>query len=743
MFARLSRTAAWRSVILAGIAAVTLTGCGGKDEPTPIVVPGAIALSTSPATLNFAAGGGGSSTLTLTRSGGFSGDVALVAIGAPTGVTIAFSPTTIAAGSTSSTITVTSAGTVTPGSYPIGITGTGTGVTGAATLTLTVAAATSPAVSVSVAPTAASIVAGASGTATATIARTGGFTGAVAMTSSGAPTGVTLTFTPASIDAASSTSAIAIAVANTVAAGAYPITVTASGTGITAATATYTLTVTAAAVPTLAVAVAPTTTSIVAGASGSATATITRGGGFAGAVAMTSTGAPSGMTVVFTPASIDPTATTSAIAIAVGSGVAAGSYPIVVSAAGTGVTTATATLTVTVTAPSGGGGSVTLSYCAEDAPIWVAVQDGNGAWTRVTPNSGTNTYQFNIPSGRGGVAAVDTSGTGFDLSVFYATTAEFNGFNGTQALGTCGGKRVNGSVSNVANTQAANVSLGFASAFVIPITSTSFSLQNVASGPQDLFAARLNASTFRADKIILRRGLNIANNGSIPVLDFNASEAFAPASANVTVANLGADTANAISIYSGTRGSSFGFLQTVSDIVAASGARPFDAIPGTQLNSTELQQLFVTANVANSSLIDRFAGVYFRTPSDRTVTLGPVLSVPTVSRIAGGSYSRVRVQLPLQTEYNRFFDASFNQTSANRSATISATTGYNGTGAWDLSIPDLSSVSGWLNTWGLINGTAISWNVGAAGGVQFFIDASATEGSTFQRSSRESASPLP
>lgn len=732
----------WRSLLVAGIAALALSGCSGGGDPTPPPPPGAIALATSPASVNFAAGAGGSSTLTLSRSGGFAGEVTLAATGAPAGLTVTLTPAAIPASGTTSTITLTSAGTVVPGSYPISIAGTGAGVSSAATLTVVIAAATTPAVSVSVAPTSASIVAGASGTATATIARTGGFTGAVAMTSSGAPTGVTLAFTPASIDPASTTSAIGIAVASTVAAGNYPITVTASGTGVTAATATYTLTVTAAPTPTLAVAVAPTTTSIVAGASGSATATITRGGGFAGAVAMTSTGAPAGMTVTFTPASIDPSATTSAVAIAVGAGVAAGSYPIVISAAGTGVTTATATLTVAVTAPSGGS-NVTVTYCTEDAPIWLAVQDGNGAWTRVTPNAGTNTYQFTINSGRGGVASVDTSGTGFDLSIAYATTAEFNGFSGTSALATCGGKRVNGSVANVANTQVANVSLGASSAFVNPLTGLTFQLTDVAAGPQDLFASRVNFATFRADRIILRRALNIANNGTIPVLDFNAAEAFAPVSANVTVANLGADTASAISIYSGTRGSAFGFLQTISDIVSSSGARPFDAIPASQLNASELQQMFVTANLAGSDLIDRFAGVYFRTPSDRTVTLGPVLSAPTVTRIAGGSSSQVRVQLSLQTEYNRFFDASFTQSGSNRSASVFATAGYTGGGAWDVSIPDLSAATGWQSTWGLLTSAPISWTVGGQGGVQFFLDATAVEGSTFQRSSRASASPLP
>jgi hypothetical protein len=627
----------WRSLLLVSVSTVVFTACGGGGgDATPPAQTGAITLAANPTSLNITAGASGTSTIAVTRTGGFAADVALSASGAPTGLTVTFNAAAIPASSTTGTATFASTAAVVPGTYPITITGTGTGVTASTTVSVVVAAPSSP---------------------------------------------------------------------------------------------------------TLNVTVAPTTLSIVAGASGSSTATIARGGGFTGAVALTSTGAPSGMTVAFTPASLDASTTSSTVGVTVGGGVMAGSYPVTISAAGTGVTTATTTLTVTVTVPSGGGGNVTLSYCAEDAPIWLAVQDGTGAWTRVTPNSGTNTYQFAITSGRGGVASVDTAGTGFNLSVVYASTAEFNGFNGTQALGVCGGKRVTGSVANVTNTQSASVTLGASSAFVLPLQSTTFELLNVAAGPQDLFAARNNAS-FRPDRIILRRALNIANNAAIPVLDFGAAEAFAPVSANVTVANLGSDTADVVAAFSGTRGSAFGLLGTLSDIVASGGARAYDAIPAAQLNATELQQLLVTANLANSVVADRFAGVYFRTPSDRTVTLGPLLTAPTVTRIAGGSYARVRVQLPLQTEYNRFFDLDLSQSGASRNASLLATTAYTGGGAWDLSIPDLSTVAGWQNTWGLTS-APISWSVGAQGGVQFFIDASAVDGSTFQRASRSSASPLP
>ena len=85
------------------------------------------AISVSPSSVNDRAGQlPGSSTITTTVSGGFNDAVALTASGQPSGVTVGFSPTSIAApGSGSSTMTITVGSTAAPGTYPITVTGTG------------------------------------------------------------------------------------------------------------------------------------------------------------------------------------------------------------------------------------------------------------------------------------------------------------------------------------------------------------------------------------------------------------------------------------------------------------------------------------------------------------------------------------------------------------------------------------------------------------------------------------------
>lgn len=595
---------------------------------------------------------------------------------------------------------------------------------------------------VAVSPAAITVTGGTSGASTATITRGGSFTGDVALSSEGTPTGVTVTFGTASLGAGVTSSTVSVAVAASYTSTTpIPISIKATGTGVTATPATLTLTVTPAVTPTLAVSVAPTPVPIVAGASGTSVATIVRGGGFTGAVSVTATAAQAGITVTVPAAPIPADSATRSIAIAVAGSVPAGDYPVIVSAAGTGVTTATATVTARVSAPVVGS-SVTLAYCAADAPIWVAYQDGTGPWTRVTA-SGTNTYTFTVNSAKAAVATVDTVGSGFDLSVTYGTPAEFNGFGNTLTLGGCATKTVNGTVAGVSASQLAFVTLGYSTKIVLPITSSAFSLTSVASGAQDLFAARLDGTTQRADKIILRRGLDIANNGSLAVLDFNASEAFAPVSSTVTVTGLGADTASIATLYSGQRGSTFGFLGTFADYINASGAVAYDAIPAAQLNSGELQQLYATADVANSTTSSRFVGVFFRTPGVRTLAMGPVLGTPTITRDATGPYSRTRVQLALQSEYNRYLSADFTQGSSNRSATITATTGFVGTGSWDLAVPDLTGAAGWNNTWGLLNGTPINWSLSATGGAIVQLDPTIADGTTFRSAQRSSSTPLP
>jgi kumamolisin len=198
-------------------------------------------LSASPASVSVAAGSTGSSTITSTVSGGFDSAVTLTASGLPTGVTAAFSPASIT-GSGSSTLTFTVGSTAAAGTYSITVTGTSGSMTETTTVSLTVTSAVTAGFSVSASPSSLSVARSGSGTVTVTTAVTGGFSGAITLSASGLPSGVTATFSPASITGAGS-STLTLKASSSAAIGSSTVTITAKS-GSTTHTATVTLTVT-------------------------------------------------------------------------------------------------------------------------------------------------------------------------------------------------------------------------------------------------------------------------------------------------------------------------------------------------------------------------------------------------------------------------------------------------------------------------------------------------------------------
>jgi len=111
---------------------ISVTPSGGAATPD-------FSISASPSAVSIAKGASGSSTISTAVSGGFNSAIALSASGQPAGVTVSFSPASIAApGSGSSTMTITVASTAVAGTSTITITGTGGSITHTATVTLTV-----------------------------------------------------------------------------------------------------------------------------------------------------------------------------------------------------------------------------------------------------------------------------------------------------------------------------------------------------------------------------------------------------------------------------------------------------------------------------------------------------------------------------------------------------------------------------------------------------------------------------
>jgi hypothetical protein len=229
----------------AGSYTPTITGVSGSLTHTTsitLVIQAAstpdYSLSAAPSSSTVVQGAGTSYTVNITPTGGFTGSVTLSVSALPTGANANFSPNPTA---TSSTMSVTTSTSTPAGSYPLTITGFSGSLTHTTSVTLVVQAAAAPGYSLSANPSSRSIVQGARTTYTVTITRTGGFTGSVALSASGLPSGVTASFSPTSTTGTSSTLSVTSSARTQT--GSYTLTIT-GVSGTLTRTITVTLVIT-------------------------------------------------------------------------------------------------------------------------------------------------------------------------------------------------------------------------------------------------------------------------------------------------------------------------------------------------------------------------------------------------------------------------------------------------------------------------------------------------------------------
>jgi hypothetical protein len=246
-----------------------------------------------------------------------------------------------------------------------------------------------------------------------------------------------------------------------------------------------------------------------------------------------------------------------------------------------------------------------------------------------------------------------------------------------------------------------------------------FSLLELPDGALDLVAVRFpfNAATLNLipNKLIIRRAVNLTSGATIPVLDFSAGEAVNPASATLTLSGAGSDETSALVNFITSSGTTAALF--VGTSVGASST--MYGVPPAQLASGDLHQVIAVARVGTSDDI-RAVNKYVYNLSAMAIDLHPALSSPTVTSVATSPYARLRVQLPSQTDYSSGMTASFSQTAgvSERTASVFITSGYLGStpATWDVTLPDLSAVTGFDANWGLRPSAATDWEVVGYGG---------------------------
>src|SRR5207247_1674284 len=181
---------------VAGCVPLAETGVSGSLTHTAAVTlvvtaPPDFSLSAAPLSQSVAAGASTSYSLTITPSGGFSGSVTLSLSGRSEGrrVGIGWNP-----GTSSSKLNLTVGRGIVAGAYPPTVTRASGSSTHPAAVTLVVTAP--PDFALSAAPLSQPVAAGGSTSYSLTITPSGGFSGSVTLSLSGAPGGVTASFSP-------------------------------------------------------------------------------------------------------------------------------------------------------------------------------------------------------------------------------------------------------------------------------------------------------------------------------------------------------------------------------------------------------------------------------------------------------------------------------------------------------------------------------------------------------------------
>ena len=205
--------------------------CGGTPDYT---------LSASPASLTVTQGTAGTSTITVNPLNGFTGSVSLSASGLPAGVTASFgtNPTT-----STSVLTLTASSTATTGPATVTITGTSGTLSHTTTINLTVNAPAQPDFSLSASPASLTVKQGTNGSSTITETDLNGFTGAVTLSNSALPSGVTAVF---GTNPTTSTSVLTFTASSTATVGTTTITISGVSGSLTHTT-TISLTISSAA----------------------------------------------------------------------------------------------------------------------------------------------------------------------------------------------------------------------------------------------------------------------------------------------------------------------------------------------------------------------------------------------------------------------------------------------------------------------------------------------------------------
>jgi subtilase family serine protease len=435
------------AIVITGTSSAGASSVAGKPAVSPasttvqltVTVPNFSLSATG--SLNVSAPGTASVNVASTATGGFSGTIALQAAGAPSGVSLAFSPTAITGGAASSLTAQVGASTP-AGVYPLTITGSSGSLSHSVSVMLTV---TVPSFTLASSAGAVSLTQGLSNTVTLAATATGGFNGAVALAATGSPNGLAVGFSPSSITGSGS-SIVTFKAAATTAPGSYSIVLTGTS-GMLQKSTTVVVSVGAAS---LSLASPTPSLNVLQGASTSVSLTTAATGVLAAPVTLTASGVPSGVSAAFSATSTTPPASVT-LSFVVGATAVAGTYPVTVTGT-SGSVTAKLTLTLVVAAPlrpsfvfAVGATALTLTHGTSTTFTVQSASTGSASVTVALSQTG-------LPAGvTAAFSATSISGTGAAVVTLTAAPTATHGTSVASFSGTAAGATQTSTVALTVN----------------------------------------------------------------------------------------------------------------------------------------------------------------------------------------------------------------------------------------------------------------------------------------------------
>lgn len=561
------------------------------------------------------------------------------------------------------------------------------------------------AITLVIAPLGASVGQGGIGQVTATVTGTGGFVGATTVTVEGLPAGVSADVTITQTTPTIATALVTLTVAGTASAGSYTVTLRGHGTGVVDATAVFALTITT--VQTFSLTVGPAIgLNIAQGFGANGTINVSRAAGFTGSVSFAVSGLPSGLTLE--PAPTSTTGTSATFGLAASLNVVPGTYLVTFHGTATGVAEQTATLTVVIGAAGTGNAVLDFSACAATSkPIWLATQDGTGGWSRTTSTS--DAYRFNVNAAIGQAAWVTSSGA--NAFTIHELIRLHDVLVATPLLvcGAPGIKTINGTLANLGAGLAAKVYLGGSG--VTRNANGAFQLTAVPDGNLDLVAYQRNvASPGIGDRMLLRRGQNIATDGTLGMVDLTGTESFVPVPATMTAigATAGESVGYSMEYFTGSGLNGCQLAVLYGDNPAGPAFTAYGVPPAQQVAGDFHAIAFNASENATGAV--RTIIQYFHTMTATTVMLPSALPVPVFS-VPNGPYRRLQATFTMPADYSGTAQLQYGDpTGPSRFVIVTADGGAFATQGGVLALQDFSGVSGWSNSWGP-TATTSNWSL--------------------------------